>query len=106
MVENAYYGLDVDANYRAARAIFGFWPHKTVKIEGMYAYFELQRNNGLADVAGGRHSKIGDEVDVKVIWTYTDYLRVMAGAGYLFDAKAFGTLHPIVLGMCRVQLDF
>jgi len=106
IVENAYFGLDIDANYRAARAVVGFWPHKKVRVEGMYAYFELQRNNGLVDVSSGRHNKIGDEVDLRLIWTYTDYLRVMVGTGWLWDAKALGTLHPINLTMFRVQLDF
>ncbi|MBN1417160.1 MAG: hypothetical protein JXP34_00185 [Planctomycetes bacterium] len=106
IVENAYFGLDIDTNYRAARAIVGFWPYKTVRLEGMYAYFELQRNNGLVDVSSRRHNKIGDEVDVRLIWTYTDYLRVMVGTGWLWDAKAMGTLHPINLTMFKVQLDF
>ncbi len=109
IVESAYWGLDIDTNYRAVRAELGFYPYKAWKLAGMYGYFEYQNNNHVGTVdnhAGRTYSKIGDEIDLTLTWEYSTHVKLRAGTGFLFDARALGTTQGVNLSVFQMVLDF
>ncbi len=106
VVEDGYYGLDIDTNYRAIKVRGGFEPARAWTIELLYAYFELQDNNGTADNTPASHDKIGDEFDVNVRYRATDYLTFRFGTGWLFNPQAIGLGEDINVTLFQAQIDF
>ncbi len=106
VVENGYYGYDIDANYRGVRAALGF-TLGDVYFEALYAYFELQDNSG-GRVAGGasRSPKIGDEVDLTLGFVYSANLRIQVQNGMLFDSKALGQKSETQITLVSIILEF
>lgn len=93
IVEDGYYGFDIDTNYRAVKIRGGFTPepYNRLRVEMLYAYFELQDNsNGTAGAAGTSSDKIGDEFDISISFFATEFLTFRVATGWLFDADALG----------------
>ncbi len=94
---------------QAVRAELGFYPYKAWKLAGMYGYFEYQNNNHVGTVdnhAGRTYSKIGDEIDLTLTWEYSTHVKLRAGTGFLFDARALGTTQGVNLSVFQMVLDF
>lgn len=108
IVEENDYGLDVDSNYQAMRGIAGFrWDWVAddaipddVGARVSYHYFELARN-------GGGVRKIGDEIDARLDWMYSENLTVGFAAGWLFDIESLaGFNRELHTSQVFVKLDF
>jgi len=106
VVENGYYGFDIDTNYRGVRAALGF-KEKDFFAEILYAYFELQDNSG-GRVAGGhsRSPKLGDEIDFTVGYEYSANLKLAFTSGWLLDSHALGQLHATQISLFQIALEF
>jgi len=106
VVENGYYGYDIDSNYRGVRAALGF-TLGDVYFEALYAYFELQDNSG-GRVAGdaSRSPKIGDEVDLTLGFVYSANVKVQIQNGMLFDSHALGQKSHTNISLLSIILDF
>ena len=75
IVENGYYGYDIDTNYRGFRVALGA-NIAEFKVEALYAYFELQDNSGHRMSGGtGSSAKIGDEIDFSIWYEYSANLK-------------------------------
>ncbi len=85
IVEENDYGFDIDSNYWAVKFKSGISLEplfdEQVKLEVLYAHFEA------VDEAGGKSGRIGDEVDLRVIWEYSPDLTFSLAAGLLFNSK-------------------
>ncbi len=106
VVENGYYGYDIDTNYRGVRVAGGF--HLAdFNFEILYAYFELQDNTG-GRVAGGgsRSAKIGDELDLSVWYDYSANLKLGFQTGWLLDSHALGQSRTTQITLFSIVLDF
>ncbi len=91
VVEDGYYGLDIDTNYRAVKARIGFSPTKSTDFEFMYAWFGMQDNSaGRADNTPASHDKIGDEFDFNLYYRATEYLTFRFASGWLISPDALG----------------
>ncbi|MEM7166790.1 MAG: alginate export family protein [Planctomycetota bacterium] len=92
IVEDGYYGFDIDTNYRAIKVRGGFTPADwdRLRVEVLYAFFELQDNNGTLGAPSSTQDKIGDELDIVVDFFATEYLTFRVATGGLFDPDALG----------------
>ena len=82
------------------------WSGSPCTFQTMYAYFELQDNNGTADNTPAKHDKLGSEVDVSITFHATDYLRFKLATGFLFDANALGVGSNINVTVFEAALSF
>ncbi|MEE2890374.1 MAG: hypothetical protein VX404_08015 [Planctomycetota bacterium] len=90
VLEDAYYGLDIDTNYRAIKVKGGMNLSSDWSVQAMYAYATLNQNGGGAVSNGNSSDKIGDEFDFRAVHRATDYLTFYFNAGTLQNAKALG----------------
>lgn len=90
VLEDAYYGLDIDTNYTAFKVKGGMNVSQEWSVQGLYAYATLNQNNGGAASNGNNSNKIGDEFDFRATYRATDYLTFYINAGTLQNAKALG----------------
>ena len=90
VLEDAYYGLDVDTNYRAFKIKGGMNLTPEWSVQGLFAYATLNANSNGAASNGSSSSKLGDEFDVRATYRATDYLTFYFNAGTLQNAKALG----------------
>ncbi len=90
VLEDAYYGLDIDTNYRALKIKGGMNLSPEWSVQAMYAYATLNKNGGGAVSNGNSSDKIGDEFDFRLVHRATDYLTFYFNAGTLQNAKALG----------------
>jgi len=90
VLEDAYYGLDLDSNYRAIKIKGGMNMSPEWSVQGMYAYATLNKNRNGAASNGNSSNKLGDEFDVRATYRATDYLTFYINAGSLQNAKALG----------------
>ncbi len=85
IVEENDYGLDVDSNYWAIKFKTGVHLYPLVKeemrLEVLYAYFHA------IDAAPGRSRRMGDEVDIRLIWEYSPDLVFALSAGVLMNSR-------------------
>ena len=106
VMENSYYGLDLDSNYRAFKIRTGLNLTQDWSIEGSYSYFELQDNtNGTASNMS-TSDKLGDEIDIIANYRATDYLTFQFGAGWLLDAQALGVGSNISITTLSAEIRF
>ncbi len=106
IMEDAYYGLDLDSNYRALKFKGGMNLTPDWSLEGSYSFFELQDNtNGTAANMSG-HDKLGDEIDIIANYRATDYLTFQFGAGWLLDAQALGVGSNISITKLTAEIRF
>lgn len=106
IVEDGLYGLDIDQNYRAIKGKVGFSPHSQIRIDALYAFFQLHENNGTYSAIGTTQDKIGDEFDVSVRYFATDYLTFRAAAGWLVDPKALGLSSDLNIVLVEARVEF
>lgn len=106
VVENGYYGLDLDTNYRAIKIKGGFEPMENLHFEALYAYFELQDNGSGTYSNGTTRDKIGDEIDLTLRYFATDYLTFRLATGWLFSPVALGTSKDLNVSLFEVELKF
>ena len=107
IVENSYWGLDIDNNYRAVRLQAGFYPYEGLHAELSYAYFEHEKSSRTADNRDGkRRRKIGDEIDVTVTYEYSTHVKFRLGSGFLLDPRALGTRKPLILSVFQTIVNF
>ncbi|MGH9363443.1 MAG: hypothetical protein ACRD2T_16155, partial [Thermoanaerobaculia bacterium] len=106
IVENGYYGYDIDTNYRGVRLAGGF-DVKKFHFEILYAFFELQDNSG-GRVAGGASSspKLGDEIDLTLGYEYSENLKLQFQTGWLTGSRALGDESATIISLFSVLLDF
>ncbi len=91
ILEDSYYGLDVDTNYRAFKLKGGMNLSPEWSIQGMFTYASLNSNaGGLASNTSNNSKKLGDEFDVRATYRATDFLTLHINAGTLQNAKALG----------------
>jgi hypothetical protein len=90
ILEDAYYGLDIDTNYRAFKIKGGMNLSPEWSVQGLFAYATLNKNRGGGASNGNTSSKLGDEFDVRATYRATDYLTFYINAGTLQNAKALG----------------
>ena len=91
ILEDSYYGLDIDTNYRAFKVKGGMNLSPEWSIQGTFAYAVLNSNSGaLASNPSNNNKKLGDEFDVRATYRATDYLTFHINAGTLQNAKALG----------------
>ncbi|MDE0961276.1 MAG: alginate export family protein [Planctomycetota bacterium] len=90
VLEDAYYGLDVDTNYRAFKIKGGMNLSPEWSVQGLFAFATLNANNNGAVSNGSSSSKLGDEFDFRATYRATDYLTFYIDAGTLQNAKALG----------------
>ena len=90
VLEDAYYGLDIDTNYMAFKVKGGMNVSQEWSVQGLYAYATLNQNTGGAASNGNNSNKIGDEFDFRATYRATDYLTFYINAGTLQNAKALG----------------
>lgn len=90
VLEDAYYGLDIDTNYRAIKVKGGMNLSPEWSVQGLYAYATLNKNSNGAASNGNNSDKIGDEFDFRAVYRATDYLTFYFNAGTLQNAKALG----------------
>ena len=106
VVEDGYYGLDIDQNYRAIKLKAGYSPAPRWDLEVLYAYFELVDNNGTVDNTPAEHDKIGDEIDFNARFFVTDYLTLRLGMGWLLDPNALGGADDMSVALFQASIDF
>lgn len=112
IVENGYYGYDVDTNYRGVRVALGF-DHKIsneigfIHFEVLYAYFEWQDNGG-GRISGGatESEKLGDEIDITLQWEYSPALMIGLRSGWLLDAKGLGNKSDSHMTLFEIAMSF
>jgi len=91
VLEDAYYGLDLDTNYRAFKVKGGMNLSPEWSIQGMFTYATLNSNaGGLASNPSNNSKKLGDEFDVRATYRATDFLTFHMNLGTLQNAKALG----------------
>ncbi|MGE4619443.1 MAG: alginate export family protein, partial [Planctomycetota bacterium] len=91
VLEDAYYGLDIDSNYQAIKIKGGMNLSNEWSVQGLYAYATLNKNRGgAASNPGNSSDKLGDEFDFRAVYRATDYLTFYFNAGLLQNAKALG----------------
>lgn len=90
IMESAYYGYDIDTNYRAAKVKAGMNFSEDWSAEGVLAFFELQDNSNGTASNNTSSDKLGEELDLTVYYRATDYLNLSFGTGWLFNANALG----------------
>lgn len=91
ILEDSYYGLDVDTNYRAFKVKGGMNLSPEWSIQGTFAYATLNSNaGGNASNPSNNSKKLGDEFDVRATYRATDFLTFHINAGTLQNAKALG----------------
>ncbi|MAJ28666.1 hypothetical protein CBD41_04465 [bacterium TMED181] len=91
VLEDSYYGLDLDTNYRAFKVKGGMNLSPEWSIQGTFAYFTLNSNaGGFASNPSNNSKKLGDEFDVRATYRATDFLTFHLNAGTLQNAKALG----------------
>ena len=100
VLEDAYYGLDVDTNYRAFKIKGGMNLSPEWSVQGLFAFATLNANNNGAVSNGSSSSKLGDEFDFRATYRATDYLTFYIDAGTLQNAKALG------VGSCVEVITF
>ena len=106
VLENAYYGLDIDTNYRAFKLKGGLNLSSDWSVEGMYSFFELQDNSNGTAANSSNSDKLGDEIDIKVNYRATDYLNFQFASGWLFDAEALGVGSDIMISVLSAEIRF
>ncbi len=106
IVEDSYYGLDIDTNYRALKFKGGLNLTDDWSIEGLYAYFELQDNSNGTASNSTSSDKLGDEIDIIVNYRATDYLSFQFGSGWLFNANALGVGSNITVTVLSAEIRF
>lgn len=103
IIEDDNYGLDVDTNYQACKVRTGWVVSQKRKmyIDFLYGYFQRSRDDAIGD-------RIGQEVDVKFKWNYTESCSFMLGG-----AEAWGFQYipgydhtKMVMLLFNVKLDF
>ena len=105
VLEDAYYGLDVDANYRAFKVRGGMNLDDEWSVEALLMYSELQRNGGNR-ASIGSSSKLGDEIDIRATYRATDYLTFRFGFGSLQNASALGVGSSINILVAQTEVRF
>jgi len=106
VVEDNYYGLDIDTNYRAIKGKTGMNLTNDWSLEALYAFFEFQDNsNGLAGNNTTR-DKLGEEIDVNVNFRATDYLSFRLGSGWLIDPVGLGLSKTINVTVLSAEVRF
>ena len=111
VVENGYYGYDIDTNYRGPRVAFGANVGR-FSVEALYAYFELVENGGNSVSGGGssgppsKSNKIGDEIDLSLGYEYSANLHLRLSNGWLLDSAALGQVAATQITLFQVFLDF
>ncbi len=112
IVENGYYGYDVDTNYRGVRVAAGFDYQISnnigaIHFEVLYAFFEWQDNGG-GRISGGstESEKLGDELDITIQWIYSSSLQMGIRSGWLLDSKGLGQKSDIHMTLFEVGLTF
>lgn len=106
IVEDGYYGLDVDTNYRKIAVKAGFSPGEKVRVEALYAFFELQDNNGTYSNVASGSDKIGDEFDLNIRYFATEYLTFRLATGVLLDAGALEVGDDINISLIEARVQF
>ncbi|MCA8962026.1 MAG: hypothetical protein KDC38_15980 [Planctomycetes bacterium] len=106
VLEDGYYGLDVDTNYRAIKVRSGFNLLSELSAELTWAFAELQDNQGLAANSVSSHDRFGQEVDVDLIYRATDNLTFQGRAGVLFDSKVLGIRNEAWVAAFEAALKF
>lgn len=106
IVEDSYYGLDIDTNYRAVKFRGGMNVTDDWSFEVLYGYFELQDNSNETASNGTSSDKIGDEIDLTLHYRATDYLNFRLGAGWLLDPVALGTKSAIQVSVLSAEVRF
>ncbi|MBI4584171.1 MAG: hypothetical protein HY717_09120 [Planctomycetes bacterium] len=106
VVEDGYYGFDIDTNYRGPRIAGGFH-FGSVDFEILYAYLEWQ-DNGSGRISGGTtHSrKIGDELDFSLVYHVSTALEVGGRLGFLWDSRGLGQVHDTTVGLIQMLFKF
>ncbi len=106
IVENGYYGFDIDHNYRGFRAALGFHLARW-RFEALYAYFEFQDNGQGRIAANAENSgKIGDEIDFSLEYEYNANLKFGLHEGLLLDSRALGQSQVTQLTLFTIGLSF
>ncbi|MCZ6690362.1 MAG: hypothetical protein O7H41_12220 [Planctomycetota bacterium] len=97
IVEENDYGLDIDTNYMAwkFRFMLGWDLNDTDEIEQDFELSVLYANFHLEQAERNQPEKIGDEIDVRLLWNYSTSLSFYAGAGWLWDARAINHGHKV-----------
>lgn len=100
ILEDSTFGLDVDSNYWAIKLQGGFTTTTGLKKDDLaftlfYGFFQLVEEPnrmfmGAAALDRDIEKDLGNEVDLKVAWTYNESLSFTFGAGWLFGADFFG----------------
>ncbi len=106
VVEDGYYGLDLDANYRAIKIKAGFDPAESITCRFTYAFVELQDNNGTAGNSVSTHDRIGNEFDIDIRYRATDNLVFRARTGWLFDSKVLGVRDELNVTAIEASIQF
>lgn len=85
IMEDNDYGLDVDQNYWAIKFKTGCslkpLTKEDIRLEILYAHFSA------IDAPGNRSKRMGDEVDIRVIWEYSPDLMFALSCGFLFNSR-------------------
>lgn len=89
-----YLNLSFWANLRDCEVDFSAHPHRTVAAHVEYHHFTLDEprdawyTTGLKayrrDPTGASGSTLGDELDLRLVWTLWDHLELMGGYGRFF----------------------
>ena len=85
IMEENDYGLDVDSNYWSIKFKTGMKLNpifnEEMRLELLYGHFRA------IDSAPGRSKRMGDEIDVRVVWEYSPDLVFSLAAGFLFNSR-------------------
>lgn len=106
VMEDGYYGFDLDTNYRAIKFKAGFQPIDKVTLNFLYAFFDLHSNNGTADNTPSDHDRLGHEFDASLIYRPGDNLNFRLRTGWLFDAKALGLQKDVNISVVEAVIKF
>lgn len=87
IMEENDYGLDVDSNYWAVKIQGGIslFPlaGEELRLDILYAHFET------IDSPPHRTHRLGEEIDVRLLWEYTSDLKFSVATGVLWDSQYF-----------------
>ncbi len=107
VVEDGYYGLDIDSNYRAFKVKGGFTPANNITFEALYGLFFLQDNNGLADARPNSDpDRIGSEIDFRLNYRPADNVLFQLRTGWLVDGDALGFSRDINITVLEARITF
>jgi hypothetical protein len=90
VVENQFFGLDIDTNFQAFKLLIGLaldaaGGKKNLEFQVGFAYFMATEQIALS-FGGGTSDQIGMEIDVKIKWHLNKQVALVLQGGALFDS--------------------